>query len=212
MAASSQSSPRRQRARRRRAAWGSISREQVVDAAMVAVRAVGFEQMTIRGIAADLGVSPMALYHHVRDKDDLLDEVVDRLLVDVWRPSAGSAAWRSWIAEAADRLRRFLVDQPAALHVYLHHPVVSPAAVERMKAMLEVLGHAGLGDEAARRAYAAIHTYTVGFAALESSRAGWSPPGDDGDDLAHRLTAYTTPVQFAEGLGYLLDGIEQGLH
>ena len=51
-----------------RAAWGSISREQVVEAAAQAVREGRSDQMTIRGLAAQLGVAPMSLYRHVREK------------------------------------------------------------------------------------------------------------------------------------------------
>jgi AcrR family transcriptional regulator len=171
------------------------------------VRAGGYEQMTIRSLAGELGVSPMSLYRHVRDKDDLLDEVVDTLLSEVWRPRAREDEWRAWTAEAADRLRGFLVSQPAALHVYLGHPVVSPSARARMEAMMRVLGAAGLSDAAARRAYGAVHTYTIGFAALEASRAREARHEDAADDLARQLAAYTTPQQFAEGLGYLLEGI-----
>ena len=141
-----------------RAPWGTIKREQIVDAAERAVRAGGYQQMTIRSLAADLGVSPMSLYHHVRDKDDLLDEVVDRLLVRAWKPRADPTDWRAWVVEAADRLRRFLVAQPAALHVYLAHPVVSPAAVTRMEAVMAVLRQA-LGDEQSARARLRRHPH-----------------------------------------------------
>ncbi len=192
---------------RQRARWGTISRQQVVDAATWVVRAGGYEQMTIRSLAGQLGVSPMSLYGHVRDKDDLLDEVVDTLLSEVWRPRAREDEWRAWIAEAADKLRRFLVSQPAALHVYLGHPVVSASALARMEAMMRVLREAGLSEAAARRAYGAIHTYTIGFAALEASRAREARAEHDADDLARQLAAYTTPQQFAEGLGYLLEGV-----
>jgi AcrR family transcriptional regulator len=210
-----------------RAPWGTISRQQIVDAAERVVRAGGYEQMTIRSLAADLGISPMALYHHVRDKDDLLDDVVDRLLARAWKPRADPADWRAWISEAAERLRHLLVAQPAALHVYLTHPVASPAALDRMDSVMAELRQA-LGDEqSAQRAYAAIHTYTVGFAALEASRSGWQPPQDsrpragrassrdtqrpvsDNPDLVQRLAAYTTPDQFRQGLNYLLDGIDR---
>jgi len=195
-----------------RAPWGSISRDQIVDAAIRSVRSSGgFEQMTIRSLASDLGVAPMSLYRHVRDKNDLLDEVVDRLLTRAWQPRADEGDWKAWISEAADKLRHFLVSQPAALHVYLTHPVVFPAAVARMEAAMAVLRRA-LGDEqSAQRAYAAIHTYTVGFAALEASRSGWEPDrsGSLDHELADRLAAYTTPLQFAEGLNYLLEGIER---
>ena len=163
--------------------------------------------MSIRSLAADLGVAPMSLYRHIRDKDDLLDEVVSRLLARVWRPAADEDDWQEWIVEAAASLRQFLVTQPAALHVYLRHPVVSPAAVERMDTMLGVLRRAGLGEHTARSAYGALHTYTIGFAALEASRAGWVPGSGDVSSLAHQLAAYTTAGQFLEGLRYLLEGI-----
>ncbi|HVC77618.1 MAG TPA: TetR/AcrR family transcriptional regulator [Candidatus Micrarchaeaceae archaeon] len=190
-----------------RARWGTISREQVVTAATKIVKAGGYEEMTIRSLAAELGVAPMSLYRHVRDKDDILDEVVDRLLAPVWSPAARESDWEEWISEAANNLRRFLVTQPAALHVYLRHPVVSPAAVSRMNAMMDVLRQGLAGEESARRAYAAIHTYTVGFAALESSRAGWAPSDVIADGLALQLAAYATPQQFDGGLRYLIQGI-----
>ena len=184
-----------------------MSRKQVVDAAVQLVATRGYDDLTMSGLADNLGVAPMSLYRHVTDKDDLLNEVVDRLLAKTWKPSISRGDWHAWITQAADKLRRFLIAEPAALHVYLSHPVVSPAAVARMTAMMDVL-RGGLGDEgAARRAYAAIHTYTIGFAALEAGRAGWDPGGDDAEGLARELATYTSPQQFAEGLRSLLDGI-----
>lgn len=189
-----------------RVPWGSLSRDDIVDAAVRIVEAGGYQEMSIRSLAAGLGVAPMSLYRHIRDKDDLLDEVVDRLLARVWRPAADQDDWQAWVIEAAASLRRFLVSQPAALHVYLRHPVISPAAVERMDAMMGVLRRTGLDEATARSAYGAVHTYTVGFAALEASRSGWaSGNGDAG--LARQLAAYTTAGQFMQGLRYLLEGI-----
>ena len=196
---------------RDRAPWGTLSREQVVEAAERVVARGEFEHMTIRSLAADLGVSPMSLYRHVRDKDDLLDEVVDHLMARRWRPRSSREQWREWITEAAERFRHFLVSQPAALHVYLGHPVVSPTSVRRMTAMIEVLVSSGLDASEARRAYAAIHTYTIGFAALESSRARSSSEEDNLDELGRELASFTTARQFGDGLAYLLNGIANGL-
>lgn len=178
----------------------------MIDTATALVVERGFEQATIRNLAAELGVAPMSLYRHVRDKNDLLNEVVDRLLDPVWKPQVSEDNWRDWVTEAADNLRGFLVDQPAALHVYLSHPVVSETAVARMNAVLRVLRRVLADEQQTRRAYAAIHTYTIGFAALEVSRAGWHPEDDQSDDLAHQLAAYASPQQFTEGLSYLLNG------
>ena len=198
--------PRPARIREHRVPWGSISRDQVVTEATKVVKAGGYQEMTIRSLAAELGVSPMSLYRHVRDKDDLLDEVADRLLAEVWQPHANESDWQRWVAEAADKLRRFLVTQPAALHVYLKHPVASPSAIARMNAMMQVLRRGVVDEDVARRAYAAVHTYTIGFAALEASRSAWTPD-DAEDELVSQLAAYTTSQQFAVGLRYLLQGI-----
>ena len=192
-----------------RAPWGTLARDDIIQAAVKIVRAGGYEEMTIRSLAAELGVAPMSLYRHIRDKDDLLDEVVDRLLAKAWRPSASGDDWQEWVIEAAAKLRSFLVSQPAALHVYLRHPVVSPAAVERMDAMMDVLRRAGAGEQTAQRAYAALHTYTLGFAALEASRARSAPGTGDVTGLAQQLAAYTTTEQFMDGLRYLLEGISK---
>jgi TetR/AcrR family transcriptional regulator, tetracycline repressor protein len=192
-----------------RAPWGTISREQVVAAATRAVAKGGFEKMTMRSLAADLGVAPMSLYNHVRDKDDLLEDVIDGMLAKAWKPRAKTSDWQTWIAEAAEKLRHFLVSQPAALHVYLRHPVVSPAAVARMAAMMDVFHKSGINDDVADRAYAAVHTYTIGFAALQASRGRWERPTETIDPLAARLGAYTNRQQFAVGLRYLLEGVER---
>ena len=125
----------------------------------------------------------------------------------VWRPAAAEDDWQAWTVEAASRLRDFLAARPAALHVYLAHPVVSQAAVDRMNAMMRVLRQAGIDEESARSAYGAVHTYTIGFAALEASRARRDPGSEDVSGLARQLAAYTTTGQFAEGLRYLLEGI-----
>ena len=190
-----------------RAPWGSISRGEIVRLALGIVEAGGYEDMSIRNLAAELGVSPMSLYRHIRDKDDLLDEVADILLAEVWQPAAHEDDWQAWIIEAAARLRQFLVTQPAGLHVYLRHPVVSPAAVERMDAMMAVLRRAGLDEATARSAYGALHTYTIGFAALEASRTAAGSGNGVAGGLAEQLAAYTTTGQFLEGLRYLLAGI-----
>jgi len=73
-----------------------------------------------------------------------------------------------------------------------------------MNAMMSVLQRTGVGEETARSAYGAVHTYTIGFAALEASRAR-RVPGSAGP--AALPATYTTTGQFTEGLRYLLEGI-----
>jgi Tetracyclin repressor-like, C-terminal domain len=148
----------------------------------------------------------MSLYRDIRDKDD----PSTRSSTGSRRRMAPRRRGRRLArldGRGRLRLRGFLVGRPAALHVYLAHPVVSLAAVDRMNAMMRVLRQAGIDEEAARSAYGAVHTYTIGFAALEASRARMKPRREDVGDLARQLAAYATSRQFTEGLRYLLEGI-----
>jgi TetR/AcrR family transcriptional regulator, tetracycline repressor protein len=195
------------RAGRPRAKWGTVSREQLVQAATAEIAAGRYDQLTIRSLAARLGVAPMTLYRHVRDKDDLLIEAVDRLLAQTWEPGIAVTDTWQWLIEVADRLRQLLVQQPAALHVFLAQPMTTPAALARLRAMLAVLQASGLDEQSARQVFAAVHTYTLGFAALEVSRARWlASHSDPADPDVAWLASLTSHQQFADGLAALLDG------
>jgi hypothetical protein len=79
-----------------------------------------------------------------------------------------------------------------------------------MNGMLQSLRTAGCSERDAERAYATIHTYTIGFAALEANRGAYVlPPCDSA--LEARLAAFTTSRQFRDGLTYLLDGVEANI-
>jgi AcrR family transcriptional regulator len=198
----------RQRSAGQRAPRGTISRAQIVEAALRSLRTAGFEHMTIRSLAADLDVAPMSLYRYIRDKDDLMDEVVEELLIQSQPVPPATGSWQGRLTAAAEGLRQLLVREPGALYVYLRHPIISPTAIRRMEMMLKILREAGYDAASSKTAYAAIQTYTVGFAALATSRAGWTPP-ERTSRTANELVAMTSPKQFASGLRYLLAGIER---
>jgi len=193
---------------RPRAQWGGLSREQIVAAAIATIENGDYGSMTIRSLAKGLGVAPMALYRHIRDRDDLLDEVTDQLLAKSWRPTGSYETWQAWISEAAMRFRSLLVSQPAVLHVYLSHPVATPAALERMRAMLQMLREAGLDERTAEQHYATLHTYTIGFSALEASRSKWTSTNAIDDAMMKQLATFTTTNQFVAGMELLLQGVQ----
>lgn len=194
---------------RPRAKWGSITRNDIVDAAMRMVLEGRYGELTIRSLASELGVATMSIYGHVKDRDDILDEIADRLLAKRWRPRCSESDWKRWIAEGSNRLRQLLVTQPAALHVFLKHPVDSPAALIRMNAMVRVLSNNGCNESEAVRAYAALHTYTLGFAALEASRASWQSNNETSGETLQQLASFTTTRQFKIGLDFIIEGIER---
>jgi TetR/AcrR family transcriptional regulator, tetracycline repressor protein len=195
-----------------RARWGTITREQLVLAAKEEIEAGHYQQMTIRRLASRLGVAPMSLYRHVRDKEDLLNEVVDRMMAEIWQPKVDTSDPWAWLAEAADRFRTFLVEQPAALHVFLTRPVNSPASRERMRGILGVMQEAGLDEPTARRIYAATLTYILGFAALEASRARWVAAHDEITDPDEAwLAGMTSSQQFRDGLAALYQSARRSM-
>src|ERR1700731_4979096 len=74
-----------ERSPRQRTPRGTVNRERVVGAALRAIEGGRYESMTIRSIAAELGVAPMTIYRHVRSRDELLDDVADVVLARNWR-------------------------------------------------------------------------------------------------------------------------------
>ncbi len=214
------------------------ARLQRADIVEVAVRAADrgeLDQLTMRGIADELGVTAMSLYAHIANKDDLLDEVIDLLLAREGLPDAG-LDWRNWLVDAAERLRLLLLAQPALLDRYRRRPVGVPAALTRMEAALDVLVRAGFADDVAVEIFAVVHAYTIGFVSLVSSRDSdrWlqrlgptfdeSSPGywpaffasldPSAFPVLNRvhpdLVSFTDGDRFRRGVGAILDGFRPG--
>ena len=185
--------------------------------------------MTMRSLADELGVTAMALYSHVANKDEILDEIIDGSAgEEAMPPPVDAADWKAWTLTAAERLQGVLVRYPALLDRYCRRPVGVPAALRRMEASFEVLRGAGFHADECVAAYATVHTYTLGFAALEIARQvsgrGEAPRGvamlteasphywpaffasldrsefPEPHRLTPDLTTFTTELQFHDGL------------
>ncbi|WP_312877606.1 TetR family transcriptional regulator [Lentzea indica] len=94
-----------------------LSRERVLAAAVALVDSDGIQSLTMRRLAADLGVEAMSLYYHLPAKEALLDGVVETVLAEIDAatarlPTNGDDDWRARIR------RQFL----AARQVMLRHP------------------------------------------------------------------------------------------
>lgn len=150
---------------------GASSRELVLDAARAQVDDAGLESLSSRTLAARLDVTPMALYRHVEDMDEVIGVIVDRLLEDLGTPHP-SPDWQSWLRNLAQAFRADLRTHPDMLALFARRPITSPAARQRLQAAIDVLGGAGFSTDEATRAYAAVHTYTIGFSALGRAGAG----------------------------------------
>ncbi|MCU1366850.1 MAG: transcriptional regulator, TetR family [Ilumatobacteraceae bacterium] len=152
-----------------------LERGDIVAAAVASFNLGELDSLTMRRLAHMLDVSPMALYAHISDKDELLDEVLAHVLAGIDLPSR-KLKWQNWMAEFAAQLHRVLCDHPVLLTRYLQRPVGVRPAVVRMEAALGVLNRAGFCDEECVDIYGSLVAVTLGFTALEVSRRGGRAP------------------------------------
>jgi AcrR family transcriptional regulator len=187
-----------------------LTREEIVHVALGRAIAHGLASLSTRTLADDLGVTPMALYRHVRNKDEIVDMVVDSLLDTVEAPAAPRADWRLWMEEQARSLRGLFQQHPIAVEVFARRPVTTPAALARLASAVEVLEEVGFGRDEAVRAFAAVHTYTVGFCTLEAARgpaSGSQLAAASVDVDAAAIRDFVGDAQFGHGLRALLAGL-----
>lgn len=150
-----------------------LDRDGIISAAVEDLDRGTLEDLSMRRLADRLGVTPMALYRHVADKDEIIDEILDLALRRDATPHHAprpKRAWLPWLIRCNEQLRALLLDHPALLDRYLRAPVAVPAALERMEAVLAVLVRAGFSDDDSIAIYASAHTFTLGFTALEVAR------------------------------------------
>ncbi len=185
-----------------------LTKGEIVDAALRIHAQDGLGMLSMRRLAAAVDASPMALYRHIADKDEILLEVVDVLLASQTSPPT-DGPWPEYLRALALMLRSLLREEPIVLQLFSRRPIVTPAAQARLAAAVAVLTAAGFTEAAATHAYAAVHTYTVGFCALEQARgaADAGRSGTEPGDGAARIAGFVSHAQFLFGLDALIAGI-----
>src|SRR6187402_160992 len=92
-----------------------LTRERVLATAMTLADEGGIESLSMRKLAQALGVEAMSLYHHVANKDDLLDGMVDAVFAEVELPEADGRRWRAPIRARCASMREVLLSHPWAV-------------------------------------------------------------------------------------------------
>jgi AcrR family transcriptional regulator len=126
----------------------SLTREVVADRALALADAEGLEAVTIRRLATELGVTPMALYWHFRTKEDLIAGLGDRVLDDVEVPAA-SGDWATDVRAALVALVTAMRPHPQVAHVVAERVLAHPNGLALTETALRSLGEAGFADEPA---------------------------------------------------------------
>ena len=141
-----------------------LTRERVVAEALAIIAQDGVQALTMRRLAARLEVVPGALYHHVRNKQQLHDLVLDNVLAEVDVRLDPSLDWTGQLKLLAHRLREVLEDHPGVAGILKTRDPLGPHSLTLAEAFLGPLQAAGFGDREAGLAFFLLVDYTIGFA------------------------------------------------
>ncbi len=218
---------------RRRGADGGagrapLSQERVIAGAVELADAIGIDPLTIRKLAAHLGVTPMAIYHHVASKEEIVDGMVDTVFAEIELPPPAQD-WKAAIRVRSRSARAVLARHPWATPLMETRTNPGPAVLGHHDAVIGCLRRGGLSVAMTAHAYALIDAFVYGFALQEAGLPFDTPeeaaavaaamaegfPADAYPHLAeltfeHVLVpGYDFAAEFDYGLDLLLDALAE---
>jgi TetR/AcrR family tetracycline transcriptional repressor len=207
--ASSQGASKSRAGNGERAQAEQLSQERIVAAALEVAKRVGFDRLTMRALADELGVTPMAAYYYVSSKDQLLELVADAVASDA-KPFPPDLPWDEQLKLNAFDLFERLTAYPGLGAFLLERPL-TPQVRKNYQTNVEVFRRAGLDEHEAELAHATYHTFMFGLMGMEYRfrPVKRQKPGVHEDDA---IIAHTSTHDFIEfGLDILIDGIRARL-
>ncbi|SDU02395.1 TetR/AcrR family transcriptional regulator [Amycolatopsis keratiniphila] len=204
----------------------SLTRERVLEAAIEVADRGGVEAMTMRRVAQHLGVEAMSLYHHVPNKDAILDGVVDAVFAAIELPGTETGDWREAIRVRASSARAALSRHSWALGLVDSRRNPGPATLRHHDAVLGVLRRAGFTLPMAVHAVSLIDSYIGGFVLQEANLPASEEVAEVADDILEHLPpgefpylaevitghaqqpGYDHRSEFDYGLDLILEGLE----
>src|SRR5215216_842986 len=141
-----------------------LTRQRVVAEALAVIAQDGAQALTMRSLAARLGVVPGALYHHVGNKQQLQGLVLDGVLAEIDFDLDSSIPWAEQLKLLAHRLRQVLEAHPGVAGILKTRDPLGPHSLALAEAFLAPLQAAGFADREAGLAFSLLVDYTIGFA------------------------------------------------
>jgi AcrR family transcriptional regulator len=202
-----------------------IHLDDVVGAAARLIEADGTAALTMRGVAEVCGVTTMALYRHVRTRDELIELVATEAMGEFVLPDAVEGEWRAEVATVVNGMHAFLLEHPEFASIFSSRPIDSLIAYRAVERILAALYRAGLDDELAVASYDLLISFIRGFVQQHAGpRAEANSLGRvavigrlDAAEFEHvirlggRLIFRDHRRDFERELEILLDGIAQGV-
>jgi AcrR family transcriptional regulator len=202
----------------------------VLHGAVRVADAGGIAALTIRSLADELGVKPMSVYHHVANKDEILDGIVDIVFDEIDLPEV-DGDWHAEMLRRASSARTVLNRHRWAIGLLESRTTPGPATLRHHDAVIGTLRGAGFSPEMTAHAYALIDSYVYGFALQEASLPFESPEslGEVAGPIMELMAAgeyphleematsyYVRPGydfgdEFEFGLGVILDALARSI-
>ncbi len=204
----------------RSARGAGLSTQAIVESAMTVADEDGLEAVSIRRVAALLGVRPMSLYTHIASKDELLDLMTNELvgLLVVEPPPSGG--WRSELSAIARRSHEVFVAHPWVLAAFVRRPRPGPNTARHAKQMARAVAGLKLEPNDTWTLLAIVDDFVLGHALRSATRA--NARAIDASltqaDLAEMpelealpdvIEARYSDDKFEIGLQTVLDGVER---
>ena len=150
--------------------------EQIVAAALRLTKQHGLANLSMRGLADELGVTPMATYYYVHNKTELVDLVLEAVMSDVKVPDPSSGTWSERMWKLNRDTRKATAAHPGLAEALLDRPP-TPAAQGHIQATIDCLIEAGFSPAEAQLAYTTFESCMFGRMAVE--RAHRAPVSTD---------------------------------
>jgi AcrR family transcriptional regulator len=145
-----------------------LGRERVLRSALKLADRDGIEAVSMRRLGQELGVEAMSLYNHVRNKEEILDGLVDVVFSEIATPSS-DVDWVTAMRQRAVSARQVLKRHPWALGLMESRTRPGPANLRHHDSVLAALRKAGFSVEMAAHAYSLLDSYIYGFTLNELS-------------------------------------------
>lgn len=156
----------RSRSAKRARAREPLTHAHALDVAIELADAGGLAELSMRRLAAALGVEAMSLYHHVPNKSAILDGMVDRVFAEIERP-ASDAPWKPALRARMISVRAALLRHRWALAILETRTAPGPETLAHHDAVLGCLYAGGFSVAEAGHAFSVLDSYVFGFVHTE---------------------------------------------
>jgi AcrR family transcriptional regulator len=153
-----------------------LTRDDIVTAALEITERAGLGALSMRSLADELGVTPMATYHYVHNKTELIDLVLEAVMAAVAIPDPSTGTWSERLWKINRNTRKALAAHPGLAEALLERPP-TPASRRHIDATLACLREAGFSPAEAQLAYVTFESCMFGRMTVE--RANRAPASTD---------------------------------